>query len=735
MKKENPFLSFINKLNIKEAKIDMKFDSMKEIFHCPSKQIKSSHLLNYFSSQNLMNNNIANKEYSDILNKKKKKLNNISELYKSPDYFMDSKSNTKLKNIIILENNETSFNYNNKVGLNAPLSYHDLSYNNSYIESNNSTKKNFTKVNNKKISYNIFKELLQEKKDKKSYNEKNDKYDYNIFLNVDSNKKLYFNNNKNNIKTKKINSNKKNSNSIVNDINKMKNQIKRQKVNKNYSQMYGQRKTLNKEANNINYNKNKNLNSLILESDSIEMKKSNKSNNIKIKVLNTNSKNKINKEINNDENAKNNIGLFENLLIELRNVKSAINKEKSHTIYNISNSKNYIKIDKKENKINKRISTPNIYQNRNKNNVFKPNDSRYSSGNISINMDDINSSRNKSNNIHIKNTYNLTKKILDKKNKLLNINVAQNNNENIEKLLSESSSIHVSSFEEIKNEENNGKSKVNQINDIKKNLTTKTPQNKNIKSNHLPREYLIQIFEARKSITNDSEYIPKIPAINIYKREQIYKKNKEMKIENLRQKIIEKEISEIQDTPKINDNSKRISKNNLPIYERLEEIEKKKTLDLKKIKDIMIKENEINETTINQKCEKNFDKNNFNKWLILNSEWNKKKNGKIEKLKDSINNELENDENFNFIPVIDKNSEKIFNKNENLSKSHLIDRLLKKNNNKEALIKKEKSALSFIPKINKEYQIRNQYYDFMEEDQAELFHELKEKLENVNKKS
>ena len=104
------------------------------------------------------------------------------------------------------------------------------------------------------------------------------------------------------------------------------------------------------------------------------MKKSNKSNNIKIKVLNTNSKNKINKEINNDENAKNNIGLFENLLIELRNVKSAINKEKSHTIYNISNSKNYIKIDKKENKINKRISTPNIYKNRNKNIVFKPND-------------------------------------------------------------------------------------------------------------------------------------------------------------------------------------------------------------------------------------------------------------------------------------------------------------------------------------------------------------------------
>ena len=221
------------------------------------------------------------KKYSDILNKKKKKLNNISELYKSPDYFMDSKSNTKLKNIIILESNETSFNYNNKVGLNAPLSYHDLSYNNSYIESNNSTKKNFTKVNNKKISYNIFKELLQEKKDKKSYNEKNDKYDYNIFLNVDSNKKLYFNNNKNNIKTKKINSNKKNSNSIVNDINKMKNQIKRQKVNKNYSQMYGQRKTLNKEANNINYNKIKYLNSLILESDSIEMKKSNKS----IKIL------------------------------------------------------------------------------------------------------------------------------------------------------------------------------------------------------------------------------------------------------------------------------------------------------------------------------------------------------------------------------------------------------------------------------------------------------------------
>ena len=67
MKKENPFLNFIKKLNIKEEKKDKNFNSMKELFHFPSKQVKSQNLLNYFSSKKEKNNG-SNREYSVILN-------------------------------------------------------------------------------------------------------------------------------------------------------------------------------------------------------------------------------------------------------------------------------------------------------------------------------------------------------------------------------------------------------------------------------------------------------------------------------------------------------------------------------------------------------------------------------------------------------------------------------------------------------------------------------------------
>jgi hypothetical protein len=51
------------------------------------------------------------------------------------------------------------------------------------------------------------------------------------------------------------------------------------------------------------------------------------------------------------------------------------------------------------------------------------------------------------------------------------------------------------------------------------------------------------------------------------------------------------------------------------------------------------------------------------------------------------------------------------------------------------LIKKieEEEMLSFRPDINKNYQIRNEYYEFMEDDQAEIYNELKEKIEKEEK--
>ena len=423
--------------------------------------------------------------------------------------------------------------------------------------------------------------------------------------------------------------------------------------------------------------------------------------------------------------------------MDLNYVKTAVNKNNKHIIYNISNSKNIFKI----NNNHKHTNTIFKSQNRN-NNILKVNDSKSSSNSFSIDLNDINSSRMSNNNIQINTTFNLAQNCIDKKNKLLKNNnnkLSQKENKNVDKdnnkiLVSDnnednSKSNSNKSFSLSKVYQNNSENSEKELFNIKKNINSKTPQNINNKN------YLEQIFESRKILTKDKISNYEIPGIKLYKRAQKYKENKKIKMENLRRKIKEKEYSEIQNIPIINDKSKKITKNNLPIYERLKFIERKRQLDIKKIKDLIIKENEINETTINNKCNKIFNKNNFDKWLLSNKKWNKQKNDKIEKIKDILNKQKLSDENFNFIPTINKNSERLFKNNEKLSKSPVVDRLFKINN-RDLFIQKEeaKKNLSFIPEINKDYQIKDQYYNFMEEDQAEIFNELKEEVEKSEKR-
>ena len=461
-------------------------------------------------------------------------------------------------------------------------------------------------------------------------------------------------------------------------------------------------------------------------------------------------------------NKSDNLGIFEKILIDLKYVKSAINKNSKHIIYNISNSKNFIKINNEIEKPKSHLSTPLMNQNRNINKFPKENESKLSSDSFSIDFNDINSSRMKNNNIKIKNTYNLAKQCTAKKNKLLkmnyiksilsnkenknmeeveNINKNKEEKNNIENIYSESVSHNTSSrAQNIPKEEEKDNNNIEKfdsedeeeekIDKEKEDIISKTSGNSN------NNNYLLKIIESRKQMTQDFEPKFEKPGVNLYKRSQIYKANKEIKTENLRRKLKEKENSEIILQPKIDSKSKRIAKYNLPIYERLDYIEMKKQSDIQKIKNLIIKENEINETTINNKCEKNFDKKKFDKWLSSNDKWNKQKNNKVKKIKEMLNQQKLKDENFNFKPIIDKNSQKIFNKNKKLSKSPVIDRLCKKNNSKELLIKEEeiKKNLSFIPEINKEYKISNQYYNFMEEDQAELYNELKEQVEKSEKR-
>ena len=82
----------------------------------------------------------------------------------------------------------------------------------------------------------------------------------------------------------------------------------------------------------------------------------------------------------------------------------------------------------------------------------------------------------------------------------------------------------------------------------------------------------------------------------------------------MRKKKNDEEMMEVQHIPKINDLSRKITKNILPIYKRLSAIKMKKKLNIEKIKNLIIKEKEINEKSINDKCPKN----NFDKKIIIN---------------------------------------------------------------------------------------------------------------------
>ena len=107
----------------------------------------------------------------------------------------------------------------------------------------------------------------------------------------------------------------------------------------------------------------------------------------------------------------------------------------------------------------------------------------------------------------------------------------------------------------------------------------------------------------------------------------------------------------------------------------------------------------------------------------------------MEKIKNIINQEKIESENYDFKPKINKNSGKIFNNKYINSKCKAFQRLCNPKVLKQSFVKKieEEELLSFRPEINKDYQIRNKYYEFMEEDQAEIYNELKEKIENKRK--
>ena len=215
---------------------------------------------------------------------------------------------------------------------------------------------------------------------------------------------------------------------------------------------------------------------------------------------------------------------------------------------------------------------------------------------------------------------------------------------------------------------------------------------------------------------------------DLYKREMALMKKREIKLEEIRKKEMEEENSELTYKPKINKISEKLTKNKMPIYKRLKEIEIEKNIKMEKIKENIDKTEKGKNTYFNSNNPKNkFNEEDFNNWLISNENWNMKKINKLNNIKNEVMKEQEFNEEvpFQFKPKINKNSEKLFKSNYELSSIPASERLCYGTESKEEYCKRiqNQEKMNFIPEINKGYPISDKYYDFMKRDQFQIYYE------------
>ena len=207
---------------------------------------------------------------------------------------------------------------------------------------------------------------------------------------------------------------------------------------------------------------------------------------------------------------------------------------------------------------------------------------------------------------------------------------------------------------------------------------------------------------------------------NVYEKEMALKIKKEIRLEQLRQEKIKNELSKMKKKPTINKTSIKMTKNNIPIYKRLNQINEHYQENLNKIREEMDFEREIKDMESYRLNEK-YTKQDFQNWINRNNQWEKQRKIRLEQLKDEIE-EFEADDELKFKPEINKKSEKIVrNKGEDF-----IKRIYISSNNKNNFVQKKlkESQPTFTPQINKNYKIRDKYYDFMNTNQFEMYNQL-----------
>ena len=215
---------------------------------------------------------------------------------------------------------------------------------------------------------------------------------------------------------------------------------------------------------------------------------------------------------------------------------------------------------------------------------------------------------------------------------------------------------------------------------------------------------------------------------NIYERGKEQKLEYEQKMNKLREEKEKNELKNIRNKPKISENSKKImeNKSQLPLYLRIVQIQEDKINNLNQKKNKYQKEKLIKRNTYRDKFE---DKNlRFIKWFEMSETWDKIKEVRLNFIRKEIEDiraidELNERKEETFHPKISKKSEEIYKEKYS---ENFQERIEQYKNNKiycENKIKKQ-AMPSFKPNINKNFKIREQFYERYKFKPIEFYDEM-----------
>ena len=204
---------------------------------------------------------------------------------------------------------------------------------------------------------------------------------------------------------------------------------------------------------------------------------------------------------------------------------------------------------------------------------------------------------------------------------------------------------------------------------------------------------------------------------DIYSKQMALKLKTEMKLDEIRKRNHEEEMKHLQQKPIINTKSKQICKKNGKTFlERLNEEQNKKLIN-QQHKLINNNKPPLPKKQIRSKEE-------FDKWIEKNEKWNHERKIKIEHLKNAIQILEDDSEDLTFCPTINKNSKCIVEEKGQIPINERIEGIIETKN---SYVKRKQQEIlpSFTPRINTSYKISEEYYDFMKDDQEEIYNSLR----------